>query len=366
MMVIYGMYWRVINLFWRNFPKALIKKSLYIAGVISAGALMLSTIGVVALLVVDGRASQPPAILPPPSYTYEYDNHETDEQPPYAQEGEADIDEPDEGNLLRPPGRTNFIIAGLDEQNLADTIIVGSFYRDTGDIKLMSVPRDMYTRLSDHRLEQMRTEGLRPPSTMKINALRVWGGRNGIYYLKHQLGEMLSVEFHYYVEMDLIAFRRVVDAVGGVYIDVPVPMFYNPPDQDLVINLSPGRQHLNGAAAEGFVRFRRFPTGDLGRNQSQMEFMTQIISQVLTRESIMNNPVEMISIVLNYVRSNVGLEAVRYVPYIRNMSGDSVTTFVMPGHGAYIGGVSWFLPDSQRLPDVINQIFYAEIVRDEQ
>jgi len=342
---------------------ALIKKSLLIAGAITSGALVLATIGVVALLVVDGRAGPPVLILPTPDpYTYEYDEYEADMLPMDALEEDVDIEEPDEGNLRRPPARTNFLIAGLDNQNLTDTIIVGSFYRDTGDVKIMSVPRDMYTRLPDHRLTQMRAEGLRPNTTMKINALRVSGGRNGIYYLKHQLGEMLGVEFQYYVEMDLIAFRRLVDTVGGVYIDVPVPMFYDPEDQDFVINLSPGLQRLDGVQAEGFVRFRRFPTGDLGRNQSQMEFMTQIISQVLTREAIMNDPIAMINIALNYVRSNVGLEAIRYIPYIMNISGDSVTTFVMPGHGAYIGGVSWFLPDSQRVPDVVNRIFYAEIV----
>ena len=353
-------------MFWRNFPKALIKKALLIAGAISSGALVLSTIGVIALLVVDGRSSPPQLILatPPPQQVYEYDENEAGDLLATAQEGDMDIDEPDEGSYLRAPARTNFLIAGLDNQNLTDTIIVGSFYRETGDIKIMSVPRDMYTRLPDHRLEQMRAEGLRPHSTMKINALRAFGGRNGIYYLKHQLGEMLGVEFHYYVEMDLVAFRRIVDAVGGVYIDVPVPMFYNPEDQDLFINLSPGLQRLDGATAEGFVRFRRFPTGDLGRNQSQMMFMTQIVSQVLTREAIMNEPITMINIVLNYVRSNIGLNALRYIPYIRNISSDSVTTFVMPGRGDYIGGVSWFLPDAQRVPDVVNQIFYAEIVRE--
>ncbi|MCL2405366.1 MAG: LCP family protein, partial [Defluviitaleaceae bacterium] len=247
-------------MFWHNFPKALIKKSLLIAGAISSGALVLSTIGVIALLIVDGRSSPPQLILHTPS-PYEYDEYENSDQSIASTYDDADTHEAEENNYLRPPARSNFLIAGLDDHNLTDVIIVGSFYRDTGDIKMMSVPRDMYTRLPEHRLEQMRAEGLRPPTTMKINALRVFGGRNGIYYLKHQLGEMLGVEFHYYVEVDLAAFRRIVDAVGGVYINVPIPMFYNPEDQDLVINLSPGLQHLNGEQAEGFVRFRRFTTG---------------------------------------------------------------------------------------------------------
>jgi len=356
----------VIHIFLRNLPKALIKKSLLIAGAISCAALVLATIGVITLLIVDGRSSPPGPggfVLQTPSPAAQDDETGSDESSAATQDENAAPPEPDTdtGSFLRPPARTNFLIVGLDEQNLTDTIIVGSFYRDTGNINMMSVPRDMYTSLPAHRLEQMRAEGLNPRPTMKINALRASGGRNGIYYLKHQLGEMLGVEFHYYLEMDFAAFRAVVDAVGGVYINVPVHMQYNPPDQDLVIDLAPGWQRLNGAAAEGFVRFRNFPTADLGRNQSQMEFMTQIISQVLTREAIMNEPLTMINIVINYINSNIGLNAIRYVDYIGNISNDNITTFIMPGRAAYVGGVSWFLPDSQRVPDVVNQIFYADI-----
>jgi len=263
------------------------------------GMLVLAIVGVVSLLAVDSRSSQPPplefntpapvAASPEEVEAYEY------EQAPETEGDEDDAIEDDDGGLIRPPARTNFLLLGIDNNNLADAIMVGCFYRDTGEIKLMSIPRDMYTRLPDHRIQQMREEGLRPPSTMKINAVRAFGGRNGTYYMKQQLGEMLGVEFHYYVEVQMEAFVRIVDAMDGIYVDVAVPMFYNPPDQDLYINLSPGLQRLDGRTAEGLVRFRSFPTGDLGRNQTHMDFMTQLISQVLTREAIMSEPLTMIT-----------------------------------------------------------------------
>ena len=356
-------------IFWqnlRNIPTRLIKKAMFIAGAITAGTFILAVIGVVTMLVVDGRSSPPPVILPDQDLTAEYDSYGPYEDDEDDNDPSVPEDADDDGGFLSPPARTNFLLIGLDENNLADAIMVGCFYRDTGDIKMMAVPRDMYTRLPNHRLEQMRAEGLRPPTTMKINAVRTHGGRNGMHYLKDQLGEMLGVEFNYYVEVRLDAFRRIVDAVGGIYFDVPVPMFYNPPDQALVINLTPGLQRLNGTQAEGLVRFRHFPTGDLARNESQIEFMRALITQVLTRDAIMNEPMTMINIVLNDVSSNIGLDVVRYVRYIPNMSGERITTFVMPGRGAYLGGISWFLPDAQRVPDVVNQIFYAEIQRDNE
>ena len=341
----------------RNIPRRLVKKVIFLTSTITGASLILAVIGVVSLLAVDSR-SGPPAIIMPTPMPVESANDDTTGDYDIPDEDE---DEPDDGGILRPPARTNFLLLGIDNNNLADAIMVGCFYRDTGDIKLMSIPRDMYTRIPVHRLEQMRAEGLRPPTTMKINAVRAFGGRNGTYYLKQQLGEMLGVEFNYYVEVQLEAFVRIIDAMGGIYIDVPVPMFYNPPDQDLFINLSPGFQRLDGRTAEGLVRFRNFPTGDLGRNQTHMDFMSQLVSQMLTREAIMSDPLGMINIILNDVRSNIGLAAIRYLPYVDRISGDSITTFTMPGRPAYVGGVSWFLADPQRVPETINQIFYAEI-----
>ena len=345
----------------RNLPKRLIKKALFIAAAIGAGTLFLATIGVVTLLVVDGRAGSPPDVQPTP-VPVESESYEDSYEEPAEPDTDDDEAESDEGSLLRPPAKTNFMLIGIDHNNLTDAIIVGSFYRDSGDIKLMSIPRDMYTRLPDHRLEQMRAEGLRPPSTMKINALRAFGGRNGVYYLKAQLGEMLGIELDYYVEVQMDAFIRLVDAIGGVYFDVPMRMFYNPRCQDdLNINLQPGLQHIDGATAIGLVRFRGFRTGDVGRNETHVEFMTQVISQMLTREAIMNDPLAMINIVLNDVTTNIGLNAVRYIPFIGNMSSERITTFVMPGEGRYINRISWFIPDAAKVPDVINQMFYAEI-----
>ena len=204
--------------FIRNIPLKLIKKALLISGAIIAGALILATIGVITLLARDSRSNLPPegfAIATPPPIESEYDDTIPDYYEDEDDAEDEDEDEDDDG-LLRPPGRTNFLLIGLDNNNLADAIMVGCFYRDTGDIKLMAVPRDMYTRLPNHRLEQMRAEGLRPPTTMKINAVRTHGGRNGMHYLKEQLGEMLGVEFQYYIEVRLDAFRRIVDAIGGV------------------------------------------------------------------------------------------------------------------------------------------------------
>ncbi|MCL1863734.1 MAG: LCP family protein [Defluviitaleaceae bacterium] len=272
--------------------------------------------------------------------------------------------EDDDGTLLRPPARTNFLFIGLDENLLADALMVGTFYRDSGDIHLMSIPRDMFVRIPQHRLTQMRDDGFSPPQTLKITEMRPHGGRlHGIYYMKAQIEEMLGIDFDFYVEVELEAFRAVVDAIGGVYMTIPRRLFYTDPTATppLVIDVPAGHQLLDGNLAEGVVRYRQWPMGDLQRNEMQKEFMTQLIQQATTREALLNDPMEMLRIFLNYVRTNAGLYAVRYIPFIPNVTTESVQTFTMPGTLGYVGVRNYFFPDAAQLPATISQVFFADI-----
>ena len=333
-------------------------KFLLVSGTI-AGVYLFLAVAVTVVLVAREDNTRPPSLVDnfqPAVFVDPIDisqSNEPEEQPEILEEYD------DQGGFLRPSPRTNFLFVGLDNNLLTDAIMAGVFYRDTGQIKLMSIPRDTFTRIPEHRLEQMRADGLRPPATLKINAMRAFGGSTyGIYYLKAQLGEMLGVQFHYYVEVELAAFRHIVDAIGGVEMYIPRHLFYEDPYQNLLINIPPGMQHLDGQMAEGVVRFRSFPTGDLMRNEMQMEFMSQMMRQILTREAIMNNPLTLFNTILTNVNTNVGFDVLRYLPYIGNISACGITTYTLPGAPANINGISWFMPDAELLPAVVNDVFY--------
>ncbi|MCL2841475.1 MAG: LCP family protein [Defluviitaleaceae bacterium] len=338
-----------------------IKKSFLIAGAIACLSLMTSVATVVTLLARDAERYEnyPDTWLSIGSTEISGDTLYFDQMDMTGINRPIDTDG---GNLVNPPMRTNFLMIGLDNHLLTDALMAGTFYRDTGNIHLMSIPRDMYTEIPRHRKEQMRTDGIRMPSPVKINAVRAFGGRErGVNYLQAQLGEMLGVEFDYYIEVELSAFKKIVDAIGGVEMHIPHPMVYDDPYQNLSINIPAGTQLFDGAMAEHVVRFRSFPMGDLGRNHTHMEFMSQLIKQILTREALMNDPLTLANIVLTDVRTNVGLDFVRYLPYLGSINREGISAFVMPGTGQYIDGVSWFMPDTQALPNVINQVFYADV-----
>jgi LCP family protein required for cell wall assembly len=332
-----------------------IKKLFLIAGSIAVVALFLSVGITVVLLALDApeRRSQRNAREIP-------DGEEEDEDElSIAIDVRPEDEEEDEQNLI--PARTNFILVGLDNSSLADAIMVGTFYRDSGDIHLMSVPRDMVARLPAHRLEKMKADGLRPPQILKINELRTYGGLNdGIYYVKEHIGEMFGVDFDFHVEVKIPAFRRIVDAIDGVEMYIPRRLFYEDPDQNLRINVPAGLQRLDGNMAEGVVRYRQWPMGDLQRNEMQMQFMTLLIQQASKREALLNDPMEIISTILEEVRSNIGLvNALLYVPLIPRVNMESVSTFTMPGSVGHVSGREYFIPDSALLPAIISDVFYS-------
>jgi anionic cell wall polymer biosynthesis LytR-Cps2A-Psr (LCP) family protein len=140
-------------------------------------------------------------------------------------------------------------------------------------------------------------------------------------------------------------------------------MFYNPPDNPrLLIDLHPGRQRLNGTQAEGFVRFRHMPMGDLDRNENQKIFMMELITQLLTREALLSNILPLAEIVIQDVRTNFGLvDAATFARYITNISPDNLHTFTMPGFIGPVHGIEYFRPSTDALPDIVNQVFFAHL-----
>jgi LCP family protein required for cell wall assembly len=338
-------------------------KRIVLAALIFAGIyLFFAAAAVVLALTVDARRGSDLRLPDPPPTVGNGNNNERDLPSHFLTPPLFSGD--DEPSTLRPAARTNFIILGIDNFSLADVIMVGTFYRDSGDIRFMSVPRDLYITLSDIRHAQIRELGLNIPQQLKVNELRSYGGSAwGTQLIMQELSDMLGVQFHYHLEVRLPAFRRIVDAIDGVYFNVPYHLFYEDPFQDLIIDVPAGFRRLDGALAEGLIRYRGYDNADLGRINVQMQFMTAVLTQLMTREAIMNNPLELARIIIEDVNTNMTVMGLlRYLPYITSASTDRIKTFTMPGTDGYRRGAgSVFLPCPDRLFDVTWEVFYANI-----
>ena len=201
-------------------------------------------------------------------------------EPVEGEDGEV-WEEIDDSNTVQPllsgarkENYYTFLLFGTDKfSGSTDTIMVVSYDVKNQKLNLMSIPRDTMVNVSW--------------DIKKINSVYSMGG---IKALQKHISKLIGFTPDYYVKIDLQAFVDVVDLLGGVEFDVPIPMHYHDPAQGLSIDLEPGVQTLNGEQAMGLVRFRKSDRGangrisgydDTGRVATQQAFLKAMFKQCL-------------------------------------------------------------------------------------
>ena len=249
-------------------------------------------------------------------------------------------------------GKVNVLILGVDKEGLrTDTIIVASYDANEGIVNMLSVPRD--TRMYVGSRFQ------------KINAAHAITGSNG--KIKGPNGtidavtRITGIPINYYVEFSFNAFRETIDALGGVYFDVPQSMKYSDPTQGLKINLSKGYQLLDGDKAEQLVRFRRYPEGDIKRVHVQQDFIKALAEQKLNAQIITKLP-DLYKALSNNVKTNFKLaDVIKYANSLVNIDLDNIIMHQLPGQ--YSGSeysASYWLPDIKETKLLIQNTFGYE------
>jgi len=254
------------------------------------------------------------------------------------------------------PSKTVFAIYGVDKgEALSDVIIVASFDKIKNTINTISIPRDTYVEMSENNRKELKEKGRNVPSGgMKINAVHSFAGKYGNEYLSRQLEEMLGIHIDYYFEVNLEAFNKIVDTVGGIEIDVPTNMYYRDPTQNLYINIKKGPQVMDGETAQGFVRFRQYFTGDIQRIEMQKLFLQALMRKITNTETFLSNLPELVEIFIENTETNMTIrDAVEYAPYIKNISLEKLTMETLPGDGNTPYNI-----DKAKTRTLVNKLFF--------
>lgn len=138
------------------------------------------------------------------------------------------------------------------ERARADTMMLAVIRPADQQAYLLSIPRDSYMEVPGRGFD-------------KVNHAMAYGGPK---LLKASLEQFFDVKIDRYMTIDFDGFRKVVDELGGVEINVKKRMKYTDPTDDTYIDLKPGLQELNGEQALDYVRYRK---SDLGREDSDAE-----------------------------------------------------------------------------------------------
>ena len=261
--------------------------------------------------------------------------------------------------------KTNVAVFGVDIDGYrTDTMFVVHFDAETNAAGLVSIPRDTKVRLSETEHEKIRQFNRNAPKTMKINEMTAYAGIKNINdFTVKEIERILGIKIDNYVTVEIEAFRKIVDLMDGVEVNVPTRMKYKDNSQKLYIDLEPGLQTLDGAAAEGMVRFRKGAGADgtdTGRIERQQIFLKAFAQKLLSKENIPNLP-KMVPAMFQHVKTDINiLDLPKYYGYATNFSIDSISFHTIPGVAKYQNGVSYFFPDMDVMDDFVQETFYKK------
>jgi LCP family protein required for cell wall assembly len=239
--------------------------------------------------------------------------------------------------------RVTILLVGADSsggRGLADTIMLAVVSPPTGEISAVSIPRD----------SRVEVPGVGP---RRINAAHNYGGMP----LTMQTVEMLlGLPVDYYVEVDVTGLVKLVDAIGGVDLEVEKRMLYHDRSQKLDIDLQPGFQHLNGTQAMGYVRFRHDAVGDLGRMERQRKFLRVVMEKLLSPGNLARLP-SLAQTFVETVKTNLSVKDVLSLKRIVEQNGaDSVRAVTLSGVPKMIHGQSMIELDAAEVQQTVDRV----------
>lgn len=175
-------------------------------------------------------------------------------------------------------GRINIMLLaiggeGHSGENLTDTIMIASILPKEHRVSLLSIPRDLYVQVPGEQFYS------------KLNAVHAYGEaqkkNNGPELLKKKVEEITGLPIHYYARIDFTAFKKIVEAVGGINIHIENGFF----DYWHKIAFPTGTETMNGDRALAYVRARYIEGpegGDFRRAGRQQQVLIAIRDKIFS------------------------------------------------------------------------------------
>ena len=249
---------------------------------------------------------------------------------------------------LPPPfgGRevVRFLLLGTDDRadnGRSDTIILAALYPKASRVSALSVPRDSLVEIPGHGAD-------------KINAAYHYGGASLTMRTVNRLFPTQPAD--YYVRCDFEGFQKMVDALGGVVIEVEKNMSYTDRSQRLYIRLKKGRQRLRGYDAMCYVRYRSDARGDIGRTERQQKFLRAALRESLKLSSLPKS-LALMKAFRQHVTTNMGAREVadlaRVLPKVKE---SGLATGTLPGTPRVRGGRSYWVLDRRECSQLVRSL----------
>lgn len=245
--------------------------------------------------------------------------------------------------LLVANDKATVMIMGVDERaddvGRSDTLMIATLDPEKNQAALLSVPRDTRVKIDGHGFD-------------KINAAYAYGGRQ---LTQKTIESLLNTQIDHYIKININGFTKIIDALGGVDIDVEKRMYYEDPWDDnggLYIDLQPGMQHMDGKTAITYVRYRD-EEGDIGRIKRQQNFMKAVMDKLVSPTIIPKLP-SIVSAVSDSIETDMSVsEILSFLGTLQDAKDNGLKSDMVPGKPVYIEGISYWVPDISKTRQIL-------------
>lgn len=239
-----------------------------------------------------------------------------------------------------------------------DTMLLASYDVTNQKATVMSIPRDTMVNV--------------PWDIKRINSVyNYYGGdQKGIDALYKEIAQLVGFEPDYQVVVEWDAVGEIVNAMDGVWFDVPRNMNYDDPYQDLHIHQEKGYRLLSGDDAMQVIRYRHdtnmkygYPDGDLGRIKTQQAFLKAMVQQLLQVKNVTKIG-EFAKVFQNNVETDLSFNEMLWFGKQAVLGGlkiEDVNFVTMPNtpvscwSRTYRNYQSYVVPNAQELLDLVNR-----------
>jgi LCP family protein required for cell wall assembly len=202
---------------------------------------------------------------------------------------------------------TNVLLVGIDSRGdrsglkNTDTLIVASYNHQSGDTVMYSIPRDLYAEIPSEPRGYFQ----------KINAMYASGENKskggGFSFLEKAIKNTTGLEIQYHAMIDLNGFKKIIDILGGVTVNVentftdycyPVDGTTTQtyfcgalPGMAQAVTFTAGPQTMNGTVALQYARSRHAPGtegSDFARGRRQQRVIMAVKDKILSSETLIN------------------------------------------------------------------------------
>ena len=240
--------------------------------------------------------------------------------------------------------RLNVLVVGDQaDEGTTDTIVLAHLDLDRRTGTLMSIPRDTWVAVPHH-------------GHMKINSAYAFGGAEAT---ARAVSALTGVPIDATIAVDPQGAKQIVDAMGGLNINVETAMNYDDNYGDLHIHLKKGEQFLTGGGVMQYMRFRHDAESDFGRMRRQQQVMREIVRELGAPQNWPKVP-RLIALVRADVKTSltdVQLRAI--VELYRGVPPDNVRTLTLPSRPDTIGDASVVIADD-RWAHIIGALLFAK------